>query len=32
MSEIKKLLHGAKKSFDSVVKENIDLKQYIKNI
>ena len=32
MSEIKKLLHGAKESFDSVVKENIDLKQYVKNI
>ena len=32
MSDIKKILQGAKKSYDSVVKENIELKKYIKNI
>ena len=32
MSDIKKILQGAKKSYDSVVKENIELKKYIKSI
>ena len=32
LSDIKKILHVAKKSYDGVVKENIELKKYIENI
>ena len=32
LSVIKKILQGAKKSYDCVMKENTELKQYIGNI
>ena len=32
MSDTKKILQGAKKSYDSVVKGNTELKKYIENI
>ena len=32
LSEIKKILQGAKKRYDSVIKENTELKQHIENI
>ena len=31
MSDIKKILQGAKESYDSVVKENSELKKFIEN-
>ena len=32
MSDIKKIFQSAKESYDSVVKENIELKKYAENI
>ena len=32
LSETKEILQGAKKSYDSVVKENTELKKYIENV